>query len=137
MSKQDPTNVVVRTDEGIASDSIGILRSVQPLLKALSADNVNPLAVVQLESLGACFVINGDFARQVSDHLVRSSSVRMGRISQLVGWMAGDTASAMSLTAGGRAVSILSLLVFELYDETAGELFFELSVALLPTQQNN
>jgi hypothetical protein len=36
MSKQDPTSTVFRNDEGIASDSLAILRSVQPLLKALS-----------------------------------------------------------------------------------------------------
>jgi hypothetical protein len=61
----------------------------------------------------------------------------MGRLSQLVGWIAGDTASAISLTAGGRNVSILSLLLFELYEDWAGQLLFKLSATLLPPENNN
>src|SRR5437016_3105745 len=89
----------------IPSNSLAALGTLSPLLKALSADNVHPLAVLQTEAIGARFQINGVLAAKVPDLLVRSSSMRLQRLSQWVGWMAGDTASAMSQTAGGMAAS--------------------------------
>lgn len=42
------------------------LGSFTPLLATLTADDVNPMAMIQMENLGAVFPINGEYARQVS-----------------------------------------------------------------------
>jgi hypothetical protein len=97
-------NAVALDVGNIPSNSVTLLSSLSPLLKALSADNVVPLTVVQAEALGACFHINGKFAARVPDLLVRSTSMRLQRLSMWVGWMAGDTASVLAPTAGGRAI---------------------------------
>lgn len=114
------------------SNSIAVLGTLKPLLKALSADNVNPLAVLQLEAIGACFQINGDVAAKVPDLLVRSESIRLQRVSQWVGWMAGDTAAEMSKSAGGRASALLSLALIEMFgEESTGLLLHRLSSEIL------
>ena len=65
-------NVALQADiANIPSTAIGILGSVQPLLRTLSADDVAPMAVLQVESIGACFHINGDFAEKVPGLLAR------------------------------------------------------------------
>jgi len=105
-------SVSLQTDVGnLPSNSLSVLGSLRPLLKALSADNVNPLAVLQVQAIGSCFHLTGDFASQTADFLRRSSSLRLERISVWIGWQAGDTASAMSETAGGKAASVLSFVV--------------------------
>ena len=38
-----------------------------PVLQALSADNVNPLAVLQVEAIGSCFHLNSEFASKAPD----------------------------------------------------------------------
>jgi len=112
---------------------VTVLASLSPLLRALSADNVSPLAVVQVEALGSCFHINGDLAAEVPDLLARSTSVRLQRLSHWVGWMANDTASAMAQTAGGRAGSLLSLALSEMYsEEKTGVILYQLSSMNLP-----
>jgi hypothetical protein len=132
------STVALQADVGnIPSNSLAMLGSVRHLLKALSADDVHPLAVLQLETLGACFLINGDLAARIPDLLVRSSSARLGRLSHWVGWMAGDTASVMAQTSGGRAAALLSLALCELYGAgRTGELLYRLSSLLLPADQN-
>lgn len=123
---------------GIPSNSLAVLGTLNPLLKALSSDNVNPLAVLQAEALGTRFQINGELAARVPDLLVRSSSIRLERLSKWVGWLAGDTASAMSHTAGGRAASLLSLSLVELYGQSeAGLLLHQLSSRILPLDQTH
>src|SRR2546423_10823030 len=100
---------------GIPSNSLMVLGALQPLLRALTADDVNPLAVLQVEAIGSCFHLNGFLAARVPDLLVRTKSLRLERISNWVGWQAHDTASAMAQTAGGRAASVLSLCLVETY----------------------
>lgn len=129
--------VALQADVGnIPTNSVTLLSSLSPLLKALSADNVVPLAVVQAEALGACFHINGEFAARVPDLLVRSASMRLQRLSMWVGWMAGDTASVLAQTAGGRAVALISFALVELYgDDNTGELLYQLSTKILHPDQ--
>jgi len=132
-----PKGVALQADLGnIPSNSIAVLST--PLLRALSADNVHLLAMVQVEAIGACFQINGPFAAKVPDLLVRSTSFRLERISQYVGWLAGDTASAMTHTAGGRAGSLLSMVLAEVYgQESTGYLLYNLSLKILPAERNH
>ena len=133
-----PGTVAVQADiANIPSNSLAILGSLSPLLKALSADNVNPLAVLQVEALGACFHTNGELAKRVPELLTRSSSMRIERLSQLVGWMAGDSSAAMVQTAGGRAAALLSLTLVELYGQKqTGLLLHHLSSKILTETQN-
>src|ERR1700736_5115828 len=52
--------------------------------------------------------------------------------------MAGDTASAMSQTAGGRSASLLSLALVSIYGEqSTGELLYDLSLRILPADMNH
>lgn len=120
--------------------SIRGLSAFGPLLEALSADNVYPTAVIQMESLGGTFLISGKHAAKVPDHLQRCSSVPLcsslplGRLALYAGWRKGDTASTMAGSAGGQAVALLSLCIFNLYAASeAGNLLFGLSRKLLPT----
>jgi len=114
-----------------------MLGALSPLIQAITADNVNPLAVAQVEALGACFHLNGEVAGKVPDLLCRSASYRLKRLSHYVGWRGNDTATHMAKTAGGRAASVLCLAIMELYNEgPAGSLLYELSSKLLPAELN-
>jgi hypothetical protein len=108
------------------------LAAFAPVLAALSADDVTPLAMVQMENLGSLFHINGKYALQVPDLLQRCKSTRVDRLGLLVGWRKGDSASMMAQSAGGQAISLLSMCILNLYDETnAGRLLSGLSKNML------
>ncbi|KFY19358.1 hypothetical protein V491_04483 [Pseudogymnoascus sp. VKM F-3775] len=109
------------------------LAAFGPLLAALSADNVPPLAMIQMENLGSLFHINGKYALQVPDLLQRYKSTRMDRLGLLIGWRKGDAASLMSQSAGGQAISLLSMCILSLYDDSdSGLLLSALSKNVLP-----
>jgi hypothetical protein len=127
--------VALQADVGsIPSNSLTLLEKVKPLLTAISADNVDVFAVLQVASIGACFLVNGEFVDKVPELLVRSSSsLRIKRLSLLVGWVAGDTSSAMATTAAGRAASLLCNVLVERYDVLkTGEILHLLSQKSLP-----
>ena len=128
-------DVSLQADVGaLPTNSVALLNTLSPLLKALSADNVHPLAVVQVEAIGSCFHINGKMAEKIPDLLVRSPSHRLQRLSNWVGWHAGDTASALAQTAGGRASALLCLVLGEVFDlGSVGQLLYQLSTGLIPT----
>ncbi|OBT49988.1 hypothetical protein VE04_10190, partial [Pseudogymnoascus sp. 24MN13] len=108
------------------------LAAFGPVLSALSADDVTPLAMVQMENLGSLFHINGQHALQVPDLLQRCKSTRLDRLGLLVGWRKGDSASLMAQSAGGQAISLLSMCILNLYDEfNTGRLLSGLSKAML------
>ncbi|KAM5448126.1 hypothetical protein McanMca71_004234 [Microsporum canis] len=64
-----------------------------PLLAAFSADDVNPVAMIQMERLGAAFPVNGQYASKVPDYLPRFTSTRLNWIGLLIGWRKDDAAS--------------------------------------------
>jgi len=103
---------------GVGIRGLGAFSSV---LSTLSADNVTPMAMVQMENLGALFHINGKFAEQVPDKLKRFSLQPLGRIAISVGWRRGDSASLMADSSGGQAIALLSLCLINLfsYDKVA------------------
>lgn len=108
------------------------LAAFAPVLAALSADDVTPLAMVQMENLGSLFHINGKYALQVPDLLQRCKSTRLDRLGLLVGWRKGDSASLMAQSAGGQAISLLSMCILNLYDESdVGRLLSGLSKSML------
>lgn len=110
------------------------LSSFAPLLASLSTDNVVPTAMLQMENLGGCFLISGEYAAKVPDYLQRCSSVRLERLALTVGWRKGDAASLMAGSAGGQAVALLCLCLLTLYKSAeAGSIFLQLSQKLLPS----
>lgn len=109
----------------------------QGLLRAVSADDVNPVAVVQVQAIGSCFQSNGDWAARAPDLLTRTSSARLDRLSAWIGWSKGDTPSFMSQTAGGRTASLLCLALGSLYSkEQCGMILFYVSRDLLPSDSH-
>ncbi|KAI0410734.1 hypothetical protein F5X98DRAFT_384991 [Xylaria grammica] len=113
--------------------AVDLLGSLTPVLQALSADGVNPLAVLQLEAIGCCFPISGPLASRIPDALTRCSSTRLGRLQTLVGWMANDTTATLAQTAGGQASALLTLGLVEMFCRNfTGHLLFELSLKILP-----
>ncbi|KAF2964209.1 hypothetical protein GQX73_g9370 [Xylaria multiplex] len=124
-------NVALQAD--ISQTAIELLGTVTPILRALSSDNVHPLAVLQLDAIGSRFPISGPLAKQIPDALTRSSSVRLGRLQNLVGWMAGDTSAALCQSAGGQASALLTLCLVEMFcRNSTGHLLFDLSMRVLP-----
>ncbi|KAF8242563.1 hypothetical protein K440DRAFT_565125, partial [Wilcoxina mikolae CBS 423.85] len=122
----------------IPNNSLSLLATLKPFLQALSADNVNPLAVDEVHTIGTYFHTNGDLAAKIPDLLCRSNSMRLERLKIFVGWQKGDTASFMAQTAGGRAAALLCLFLVELYDtQRAGEVLYKLSSMLLVEEQRN
>ncbi|MCJ1463375.1 hypothetical protein MMC07_001982 [Pseudocyphellaria aurata] len=110
------------------------LSAFGPLLASISADNVVPTAMIQMENLGGRFLISGEYAAKVPDYLQRCSSVRLERLALTIGWRKGDAASLMAGSAGGQAVALLSLCLLTLYTPVeAGRIFLDLSKQLLPS----
>ncbi|KAL7783809.1 hypothetical protein V8C37DRAFT_414650 [Trichoderma ceciliae] len=120
----------------IPQGAVSLLGALTPILKALSADSVNPLAVIQLEAIGHCFPMSGPLARKTPDALTRCGSVKLARLRTSIGWMAGDTTSALSQTAGGQSAALLTMCLVEMFcRNSTGHLLFDLSMKLLPTNQ--
>jgi hypothetical protein len=122
----------------VPSSALSLLGAAQPLLKALSADNVNPLAVLQVEAIGNCFLSNGEWADKLPDLLTRASSIRLERLAVWVGWQKGDTASYLSQTSGGRSAALICLFLTNLYPlERCGLVLHSLSSSIIPGDQRN
>ncbi|KAK6344748.1 hypothetical protein TWF718_006705 [Orbilia javanica] len=129
-----PDPIGVQVDITNVPGALSALGSMAPLLRALSADGANPLAVVQLEAIGSRFPISGPLANRTVGALTRTGSgLKFWRAQVAVGWMRGDTTWALSQTAGGQASALLTACLVELYcKDTAGRILFGLSKKILP-----
>ncbi|EPS41015.1 hypothetical protein H072_5100 [Dactylellina haptotyla CBS 200.50] len=122
----------------IPANSIALLGSLKPLLKILSADNVQALAVFQIQDIGSLFHVNGPFAEQLPNYLTRRTSARLERLELLMGWERDDTASLMAQTPGGRAAALLCLMIEEtLPGDAVGDVLYQLAGELLPLDKRN
>ena len=120
---------------GIPSSALSSVSFTQGLLRAVSADNVSPLAVTQVQAIGSCFQSNGGWAAKAPDLLTRTPSARLDRLSAWIGWSKGDVPSFMSQTAGGRTASLLCLALGSLYSkDRCGIILFDISHDLLPSE---
>jgi hypothetical protein len=109
------------------------LGSFTTVLGALSADDVQPTAMLQLEKLGASFPISGPLRAQIPDHLQRCKSKRLERLGVTIGWPKGDAASLMSHSAGEQAVALLATCLENMYgNDATATIFYKLSKTLLP-----
>ncbi|CAH0015359.1 unnamed protein product [Clonostachys rhizophaga] len=123
----------VQAQADVGSLSLRGLGLFTDVLAALSADNVAPVAMIQMEQLGALFHVNGRFANSVPELLTRASSHPIGRLTLAVGWRRGDSVSLLAESAGGQAISLLSLCITNIYNEEAvGQILSQLSFKLLP-----
>lgn len=116
----------------VGSLSLSGLKQVAGILSVLSADDVQPMAMLQLQDLGTLFSISGPVASKVPDYLLRCKSVRIERLGYLVGWRKGDSASLMAQSTGGQAVALLSVCLWSLYQESTGDILHTISSAILP-----
>lgn len=124
------SDISAQVDVGALSLSgLGAFRTV---LSTLSADDVQPMAMLQLQDLGSLFPISGPVASKVPDYLLRHKSVRIERLGLMVGWRKGDSASLMAQSTGGQAIALLSVCLCSLYKDTTGEILHAVSSAILP-----
>ena len=111
------------------------LSSFSSVLAIFSADNVAPIAMIQMESLGSTFLTSGKYADQIPDLLQRYNSVHLDRLALSVGWRKNDSASVMALSAGGQAIALLSVVLGSMFTTASlGEILKELSQKLLPNE---
>ncbi|KAL9082735.1 MAG: hypothetical protein Q9165_008803 [Trypethelium subeluteriae] len=123
----------VQLQADIGSLSLHGLGAFSTILTALSADDVVPMAMIQLERLGALFHISGKFAAKVPDMLTRVKSHPLGRLAATVGWRKGDSASLLAKSAGGQAIALLSTVLHSLLGSyQIGDVLFGLSHQILP-----
>ncbi|GES65487.1 hypothetical protein ATEIFO6365_0010041000 [Aspergillus terreus] len=106
------------------------LNAFSTLLATLTADDVNPMAMIQMENLGAAFPTSGKYAAQVPDMLQRCNSSRLNRLGLVVGWRRGDAAALMAKSAGGQAIALLATALRSLCK--SGDVLLGLTQRLLP-----
>ncbi|KAJ5168393.1 uncharacterized protein N7482_003987 [Penicillium canariense] len=117
----------------VSSLSLAGLNTFSTILDALSADDVQPIAMLQLEKLGAVFPISGPLRTIIPDHLQRCKNTRLERLGLCIGWKKGDAASLMSQSAGGQAVALLATCLENIYgNDATANIFYKLSKSLLP-----
>lgn len=127
--------VALQADLGLlGTQSFG---AVKELLAAATADNVAPGALLQIEQLGFLFRCNGKYLNRIADLLQRCESFRFERLALSVGWRRHDTASLLSKTAGGQAMSLLIACLMNMHsDSNIGEILQRLCNDLVPRELN-
>jgi hypothetical protein len=130
-------NVIMASSVDLQIDIGGLsltgLNTFSAVLGALSADDVQPTAMLQLERLGAAFPISGPLRAKIPDYLQRCKNTRLERLGLNIGWRKGDAASLMSQSAGGQAIALLVTCLENIYgtDATA-TILYRLSKTVLP-----
>lgn len=121
---------------GIPGAALNTIGFAQGLLRAVSADNANPNAVIQVQQIGSCFQSNGPWAAKIPDLLSRASCVRLERLSAWVGWAKDDTPAFMSQTTGGQTAALLCCALGSLYSKSrCGLLLYDLCRDILPADR--
>jgi len=93
-SNPHPNNIALQGDiTNSPANALSVLVLVKPLLRAISADNVDAVLVLEMEAIRSRFQFNGGLAKRVPDILKRPNSVCIERLQVWVGWIAGDAAS--------------------------------------------
>ncbi|KAL3482769.1 hypothetical protein BJX62DRAFT_245558 [Aspergillus germanicus] len=111
----------------------GSLGAFAPILAAVIADNITPMAMIELEQLGAAFPISGPKAAQVADCLQRFTSTKLERVGLLIGWRKGDTASFMAKLSSGQSIALLVTYVGEIFPNNSyGSILYNLAERMLP-----
>jgi hypothetical protein len=115
------------------STGLESLAKFSGLLATITADNVAPIAVLQVQQLGTMFHLNGPLAERVPDVLARCQSYRLERFALSIGWRKGDTASLLADSAGGQAAAMLVLGLSSMFNTSScAKALQYLSANLLP-----
>ncbi|KAJ5930795.1 hypothetical protein N7466_006288 [Penicillium verhagenii] len=122
----------IATQVDIGGVSLASLGAFSTILTALSADDVQPIAMLQLQNLGAAFPITGPMTVKAPEYLQRFQSTRLERLGVIVGWRKGDAASLMAQSTGGQAIALLAVYLCNIYRNSAGNVLHSISKGLLP-----
>ena len=124
----------VQSQADVGALSIQGLGAFSTILATLSADNVSPIAMVQMEQLGSHFLTNGPHAEKCKGLMQRCSNTRIDRLGLLVGWRKNDAVSLMAHSAGGQAIALFCVCLNQLLGDDAdvGVALSTLSSKLLP-----
>ena len=91
----------VQSQADVGNLSLAGLSAFSSILATLSADNVVPMALVQMERLGAVLPTSGEYADKAKNLLQRCSDVRLDHLAIVIGWRRNDSASLMAESTGG------------------------------------
>ncbi|KAG2417640.1 hypothetical protein HFD88_008859 [Aspergillus terreus] len=122
----------LNTQVDIGNLSLASLGLFSTMLTALSADDVQPVAMIQMQNLGAAFPVSGPIPTKAPDYLQRCHSTRLERVGIVVGWRKGDAASLMAQSAGGQAIALLAVYLQNIGAKSAGDILYSVSRGLLP-----
>ena len=124
----------VQSQADVGALGIQGLGAFSTILATLSADNVNPMAMVQMEQLGSHFLTNGPHADKCKGLMQRCSNTRLDRLGLLVGWRKNDAVSLMANSAGGQAIALLCVCLYHTLngDHDISIVLSTLSSKLLP-----
>ena len=127
----------VQSQADVGNLSLAGLSAFSSILATLSADNVVPMALIQMERLGATLPTNGEYADKARNLLQRCSNVRLDHLAIVIGWRKNDSASLMAESAGGQAIALVSMCLMNLYSrDHAGKILSRLCSRLLPGSMN-
>ncbi|EAU33847.1 predicted protein [Aspergillus terreus NIH2624] len=122
----------LNTQVDIGNLSLASLGSFSTMLTALSADDVQPIAMIQMQNLGAAFPVSGPIPTKAPDYLQRCHSTRLERVGIVVGWRKGDAASYMAQSTGGQAIALLAVYLQNIGVKSPGDVLYSISRGLLP-----
>ena len=107
----------VQSQADVGNLSLAGLSAFSSILATLSADNVVPMALIQMGELGAALPTSGEYADKVKNLLQRCSDVRLDHFAMVIGWRKNDSASLMAESAGGQAVALVSMCLLNLFKD--------------------
>ena len=105
----------VQSQADVGNLSLAGLSAFSSILATLSADNVVPMALIQMERLGAALPTSGEYAENAKNLLQRCSDVRLDHLAIAIGWRKNDSASLMAESAGGQAIALVSMCLTNLF----------------------
>lgn len=114
-----------------------VYKAFTSILATLSADNIIPMALIQVEKLGSALPTSGKYAERVKDLLRRCNDVRLDHLALLVGSRKNDIASILAESAGGQAITLLSMCLTNLFKHSGtGTIFVSLCAKLYSRSTN-
>ena len=127
----------IQSQADVGNLSITGLSAFSSILATLSADNVVPMALIQMEKLGAALPTSGEYADKVKSLLQRCSDVRLDHLALVIGWRKNDSASLMADSAGGQAIALVSMCLTNLFKPAdTGTILGRLCSRLLSNSMN-
>ena len=127
----------VQSQADVGNLSLAGLSAFSSILATLSADNVAPMALIQMGELGAALPTSGEYADKVKSLLQRCSDVRLEHLAMVIGWRKNDSASLMAESAGGQAIALVSMCLMNLFTRVdIGTILGRLCSRLLSASMN-